>query len=291
MSQKRAFTLIELLVVIAIIAILAAILFPVFAQAKEAAKGASCLSNMKQVALAWPMYANDYDDTMPVTQSYTPLPPGGLFGLIDPLYAKWYTSFSPLQGKADISKGLLYPYMRNGQITDCPSAKGLADSIGIEPVAYALNVSIRQGTETVVGDNSTIGQAVNFSRVSNPAETILYGDSAQGDIPSSGVVRGGLYMDFAGECIAAPAAQGRHIGKASISWLDGHAKSMKVSTEITKAWASFGPYASLAGTINACVNRNLGDIVKGSLPAGAPNTWRRTAAAAAPGYYYLLQKP
>ncbi len=60
--QKRAFTLIELLVVIAIIAILAAILFPVFAQAKVAAKKTSDLSNLKQQSLAQIMYANDSDD-------------------------------------------------------------------------------------------------------------------------------------------------------------------------------------------------------------------------------------
>jgi prepilin-type N-terminal cleavage/methylation domain-containing protein len=60
--KKRAFTLIELLVVIAIIAILAAILFPVFAQAKLAAKKTASLSNIKQVTLANIMYENDYDD-------------------------------------------------------------------------------------------------------------------------------------------------------------------------------------------------------------------------------------
>jgi prepilin-type N-terminal cleavage/methylation domain-containing protein len=59
---KRAFTLIELLVVIAIIAILAAILFPVFAQAKRAAKGAVAISGAKQIALAQLMYTNDFDD-------------------------------------------------------------------------------------------------------------------------------------------------------------------------------------------------------------------------------------
>lgn len=63
--RKRAFTLIELLVVIAIIAILAAILFPVFAQAKEAAKKTQCVSNTKQTALAAMMYAGDSDDTLP----------------------------------------------------------------------------------------------------------------------------------------------------------------------------------------------------------------------------------
>jgi len=64
---QRAFTLIELLVVIAIIAILAAILFPVFAQAKNAAKQAATISNLKQNALAVVMYANDYDDRVVLT--------------------------------------------------------------------------------------------------------------------------------------------------------------------------------------------------------------------------------
>src|SRR5437868_1226379 len=64
---KSAFTLIELLVVIAIIAILAAILFPVFAQAREQARAITCVSNMKQIALGWIMYAQDYDEANPMT--------------------------------------------------------------------------------------------------------------------------------------------------------------------------------------------------------------------------------
>lgn len=74
MRKTKAFTLIELLVVIAIIAILAAILFPVFAQAKAAAKNTACLSNGRQIGIATKIYLADYDDTMPIFMAYQPNP-------------------------------------------------------------------------------------------------------------------------------------------------------------------------------------------------------------------------
>ena len=67
MARRSGFTLIELLVVIAIIAILAAILFPVFARARESARRTSCISNLKQLALGTMMYAQDYDETYPMS--------------------------------------------------------------------------------------------------------------------------------------------------------------------------------------------------------------------------------
>jgi prepilin-type N-terminal cleavage/methylation domain-containing protein len=68
---RKGFTLIELLVVIAIIAILAAILFPVFARARERAKIASCISNLKQVGLQFNMYAENYDQQLPYAKDPT----------------------------------------------------------------------------------------------------------------------------------------------------------------------------------------------------------------------------
>ena len=70
--QRKAFTLIELLVVIAIIAILAAILFPVFAQAKLAAKKTSDLSNVKNITLGLILYAGDVDDRGPLVRLFSP---------------------------------------------------------------------------------------------------------------------------------------------------------------------------------------------------------------------------
>ena len=68
-TLKRAFTLIELLVVIAIIAVLAAILFPVFAQARAAARKTICMSNFKQIGLAFLMYSSDWDEKFARTQT------------------------------------------------------------------------------------------------------------------------------------------------------------------------------------------------------------------------------
>ena len=98
----RGFTLIELLVVIAIIAILAAILFPVFAQARAKARGISCLSNVKQVGLAFHMYVQDYDETTPnMWGGYAPCQPSG-FGCSQ----EWWFG--------------LMPYIKNIDMLYCP---------------------------------------------------------------------------------------------------------------------------------------------------------------------------
>jgi prepilin-type N-terminal cleavage/methylation domain-containing protein/prepilin-type processing-associated H-X9-DG protein len=111
-KRKSAFTLIELLVVIAIIAILAAILFPVFAQAREAARKASCQSNLKQISLALGMYQQDYDGSMPASGMLPTQPATGPDG----------TNLIRM-----LSGGMSYflqPYTKNEQIFRCPSDAG-----------------------------------------------------------------------------------------------------------------------------------------------------------------------
>jgi prepilin-type N-terminal cleavage/methylation domain-containing protein len=95
-SLKSGFTLIELLVVIAIIAILAAILFPVFAQAKAAAKSTATLSNLKQIGTAGQIYSNDYDDVVHPHEFNVPTTDPGNGGLWSPSgKAGWYEIVKP----------------------------------------------------------------------------------------------------------------------------------------------------------------------------------------------------
>jgi len=108
--ESRAFTLIELLVVIAIIAILAAILFPVFAQAKFAAKKTSSLSGLKQVALGLQMYSNDYDDMAVPFYGY-PDPTGSTY-----YTTPWNPSDTNLYHYATAWPGRIYPYVKNQAI-------------------------------------------------------------------------------------------------------------------------------------------------------------------------------
>jgi len=96
--MRSGFTLIELLVVIAIIAILAAILFPVFARAREKARQAACLSNVKQLGLATAMYVQDYDEPLPVAVG------------MNATGSQFWTTIE-----------LLEPYTKNQQIDLCPS--------------------------------------------------------------------------------------------------------------------------------------------------------------------------
>lgn len=109
--RPAGFTLIELLVVIAIIAILAAILFPVFSRVKKKAYQTTCLSNLKQIGLAFQMYASDWEDL---------LPPGSL-GYFNWTYS-WNTGDPPppfLKDNLKATVAALYPYMKNYDMWFC----------------------------------------------------------------------------------------------------------------------------------------------------------------------------
>ena len=145
--MRRGFTLIELLVVIAIIAILAAILFPVFARAREKARTASCLSNVKELALGVTMYAQDYDETNPGCYRDRNNAPIGPVWQYTGNY--WYWD------------DMIYPYVKNLQIYICPSGTSSRSD-------YMASQYSMAGSHTNPG--------TKLSSIAKPAQEILLFD-------------------------------------------------------------------------------------------------------------------
>lgn len=235
--KTRAFTLIELLVVIAIIAILAAILFPVFAQAKAAAKKTSELSNNKQLATASIMYSGDNDDT----------------AMTFPYAARW-SSPSYVNGE----KGLhwadrLQPYVKNKGIFSNPSnTDTLYQASGYwKPGATsATDTNINNFYRVTYTYNHLLSHAdfspdepgaASLTSVGSPAETVMLGPSnnwfSWSSCQSSGgnnrylawnISVGGWGYELWGANKISQVGTAGFGGGANFSYVDGHAKFSKV---------------------------------------------------------------
>lgn len=235
----RGFTLIELLVVIAIIAILAAILFPVFAQAREKARSASCVSNLKQMSTAVLMYAQDFDEIYPI-------------GVQDDWNMSW-----PVK---------VQPYVKNIGVFRCPSdgtntQPDWTVGWGGVPISYACNGDITwNGSSNAVVGVMGMAQAgwlspvvTSMASVIRPADTVLITEKHNMDVLKVG--GWGNLSSFAPGCIiignndwdtlaanqlpdgrlSATAAwprgrdgsvSARHNGMANFAFTDGHVKAM-----------------------------------------------------------------
>lgn len=178
LNSRKAFTLIELLVVIAIIAILAAILFPVFAQAKAAAKKTAGLSNIKQQMLGLIMYSNDSDDKLICEWPY---------------YENW-------SGPADAFNGdhtfhpYINPYIKNLDLWKDPGAGsevyvskkmyGTSDMFGNDPAltgGYSMGYMMNEtgwSSNNYNDLNDILGGGLNMTALSNPSEQILLMEAA-----------------------------------------------------------------------------------------------------------------
>lgn len=207
---RKGFTLIELLVVIAIIAILAAILFPVFARARENARRASCMSNMKQIGLGIMQYTQDYDDRLPMRQY------------------DWSD-----YGQAWSWRRQTFPYVKSTQLYSCPSNTYNAtpsddsDQYRLPTLPAGSPVFMRSYAANGTGNNLGGHAPMEFGEYTQPlaampdvARTILISESCEG---SSWM----LFDDNVDRFLNPVNVFKGHLGNSNFLFADGHVKAIK----------------------------------------------------------------
>jgi prepilin-type N-terminal cleavage/methylation domain-containing protein/prepilin-type processing-associated H-X9-DG protein len=254
-NRSQGFTLIELLVVIAIIAILAAILFPVFAQARERARQASCISNLKQLNLGVMMYAQDYDEVFPPSAQElpeNPPPPGGCWaGDSGTCYHFW--------------SQITFPYHKSLQVFSCPSLRdGATEWFSRDAKiagGYGVNGFLMKGDS----DSS-----LAIAAVDRVAETVLAIESGAYVITSDAIYQpcGGFWYvpgaykdpitdpDGQTNCwgvgilpsLRKDFVQGRHFGGVSIGYADGHVKFSRSSALVQQGATPWCPSGTVGTT-------------------------------------------
>jgi prepilin-type N-terminal cleavage/methylation domain-containing protein len=265
-SRLRAFTLIELLVVIAIIAILAAILFPVFAQAKNAAKGAQSLSNVKQLGTASIMYSGDYDDTF--VAQWVSVDNGWGWQLswvmLTLPYMKSYGILKDpndnVKLRTDYDSGPKVSYVANGTLGgDCAGGGGqfwkFRGVIGFNgPSDFGPTNWYENGTRSQTQINEIAGTVLFATRSATPPGTDH--DSAAGKMegafgvwnqvfqgPSSSDAKDGNNGTLPGQksiwSAPDPSYKGYidrfYAGSSPVVFTDGHAKNVKPETTVDMA--------------------------------------------------------
>jgi len=289
---RKAFTLIELLVVIAIIAILAAILFPVFAQAKLAAKKTNDLSQNKQNALASLMYSNDTDDV----------------AMAFPYAGTWSTSCPGCGSNTVFTHGemglwwsdRLMPYVKNRGIfanpsnTDTlyvdkgywkPGATSATDTVTTDfyRVTYTYNQFVSHGD-----DNPLTPGTASFTSIPQPADTVLLGPSdnwfsrSSCQPNSSGtsvdfdwdVSTGGFgYELWGADADGSNMQNGGFNGGANFAFVDGHAKFSKLSVGPDAGFGSDGAAPGAIGYVAYFPNAKTHPQYVGALGGACPTSY------------------
>lgn len=242
----RAFTLIELLVVIAIIAILAAILFPVFAQAKNAAKLAVCISNFKQIGLASELYRNDYDDVWYPLIRIEPLA-----GFADQKVWVGYDNqnvptsgyyYGNMQEPAThpIRPGFIDPYLKNDAVKQCPNKPAKAQLVmamnGFSPSEWseyyrtnpkAEGQEFGPGMRTLEYINAyASASGASSSEVERPSETLVSWEHSA-TVPFCNFLQAYDWRDFPpNDKLLIEHFAFLHTGGTSTLWADGHSRKM-----------------------------------------------------------------
>ncbi len=204
-NDADGFTLIELLVVIAIIALLAAILFPVFSRAREAARGAQCQSNLKQIGSASLMYAQDWDGVLPISNTDNKL---------------WDYQLMPYLGyESDISKAIKRD---DYSIFHCPSGNANAYASAYLSRGYSYNWRVcTNANDTAI-----------LASIETPSNTLLAIDSINSAYGAEKLMEGLTFCGAMNAPFVAATIDNygknicyRHHDRANVLFIDGHVKS------------------------------------------------------------------
>jgi len=249
-ARRTGFTLIELLVVIAIIGILTAMIFPVFARAREAARKATCLSNLKQLSLAMLMYADDNDGGYVAADSPDTLQRwhGARLSTDDPFTPEW---------------GPLWSYYGSKGLKHCPSLAptdrqpcfGAGDrgtgGYGYNAQYVGGSPVFVRGGDTLEADLAAMCTPAKEFMIADPAQTVMLTDTAFLD------GEGYLYEYSSCEapigeaasahmpcpCNLNPSTHFRHNGRANVAFCDGHVQSMAMVATHSNGWCPNEYYA------------------------------------------------
>jgi prepilin-type N-terminal cleavage/methylation domain-containing protein/prepilin-type processing-associated H-X9-DG protein len=240
-KQRRGFTLIELLVVIAIIAILAAILFPVFAQARDKARSAACLSNGKQIASAVMMYTQDYDETLP--HHAADVGNGTTSFLAPNVATTWLRS--------------ILTYTKNSNVFNCPSSPlypGLTPNPNIPVTSYQGNAvvisktgkslaSVPAPADIVFCQENFFNFQTSYNRpTSNAAGTTFQYWHLIDSRPNSSAAPRLPENPTCGEQY-----NSKHFGGGNLVFIDGHAKFTNFRM-VRSGWFGLLPDEAYSGT-------------------------------------------
>lgn len=215
---SRGFTLIELLVVIGIIAILAALLFPVFAQAREAARRTTCASNLKQIGASLFQYVQDYDERFPPSYDTPFLPNGGLPDRAWP--------------------GLLRPYSKCVDIWRCATdPNGTRNPMTAAAGSYWLNTYLNgwcndPSMNGCGGGSLCASPPLALPEIPYPTTTVVLGEATSG-IPSGYLTPPWMWCNIWDRRSSCFAVDQRHSGGINYLFVDSHVKWLRPQAILT----------------------------------------------------------